>query len=207
MNDRSISIVYQAVSFMIAPAVMKCQYGVLKRGEAPFKSYFLLPLAKEGGQGDGFHPGGKEVDFLFAAKELDMLLAHALVLDNFKAGLPGRGGRRGVFNAFLHPHGFSPDFNRLLHDGRDVFRPAEDIDDVYLYRDGREVRVALVAQHGLFVRVDGNYFIAVLFEIAGDDMTGALGIGGKSDNSYRPAVPENIFNRGHRFITLFKNKS
>jgi hypothetical protein len=65
-----------------------------------------------------------------------MLLAHALILDHFKTGLPGEGGGLGVFNAFLHPDGFSADFNRFLHNRQNVFRPAENIDDIYFYGDG-----------------------------------------------------------------------
>jgi hypothetical protein len=140
---------------------------------------------------------------LFFAEEPDVLLAHAPVHDHLKAGFSGRGGGFCVFNAFLHPDRFSPDFYRLLNDGRNVFRFPENINDVYFPGDRRKVRVALMPQDLLFVGVDGHDSVAVLLKVPADYVAGAFGIGGKPHYRHRPAVFENVLDSSHRYALYY----
>lgn len=89
-----------------------------------------------------------------------MLFEDASVHDDEQACLPSALGGLGMDHAFLHPHCLGPDANGVLDHLRHVLGAAEDIYDVHFVGHFFQARVGFLAEHFLFVGIDGNDSVA-----------------------------------------------
>lgn len=69
-------------------------------------------------------------------------------------------GGGGVRDVLLEPEDFGTDGDGGIGDGRDVFRAAEDVDDVDGFGNVFEAGIGLAAEDFGFVGIHGNDFIA-----------------------------------------------
>ena len=94
----------------------------------------------------------------------------------------GFGGGFGVGNSLLQPEGFGVDGDGGVGYGRDIFRAAEDVDNVDGERDVFEAGVGFFAEDFGFVGIDGDDFIAGALEVRGDLVGRAARVGGEADD-------------------------
>lgn len=104
---------------------------------------------------------------------MSMVNLDAAILHYCQAGLLRFLGGFVVADAELEPEDFGADFNGLGGDGWDIFRAAEDIDDLDLFSGGfcfGKGGVDVLAEDGLpgIVWVDGDDVVAYGLEILGD---------------------------------------
>ena len=112
-----------------------------------------------------------------------MFAEDAVVLHAFDPGGAGAGYSFLVDDVILKPQIRYAEPDHVVHNGRDVFGCAKDINEVDggagLLADGRlsrvQIWIALQPQHLFQRRIDRNYAIAILGEIAPDVMAGAYG--------------------------------
>jgi hypothetical protein len=105
------------------------------------------------------------------------------IFDNGETGGASFFGGGGVGDVLLEPENFGADGDGGIGDGRNVFRTAEDVDDVDGFGDIFEARVGFDAENLGFVGIDGNDFVADGLEVGGDFVGRAKGIGGETDDS------------------------
>ena len=103
-------------------------------------------------------------------------------MDDEEAGGVGFGGGFGVGNSLLQPEGFGVDGDGGVGYGRDIFRAAEDVDNVDGERDVFEAGVGFFAEDFGFVGIDGDDFIAGALEVRGDLVGRAARVGGEADD-------------------------
>ena len=111
-----------------------------------------------------------------------MLDEEAGVLDDEEAGGVCLGGSFGVRNSQLEPKRFGMDGDGGIGDGGDVFRAAEDVDNVDWKWDVFEAGVGVFAQDFGLVGIDWDDFVADPLEVGGDFVGGPARVGGKADD-------------------------
>jgi hypothetical protein len=104
------------------------------------------------------------------------------VLDDEEAGGVCLGGSFGVRNSQLEPKRFGMDGDGGIGDGGDVFRAAEDVDNVDWKWDVFEAGVGVFAQDFGLVGIDWDDFVADPLEVGGDFVGGPARVGGKADD-------------------------
>jgi hypothetical protein len=104
------------------------------------------------------------------------------VFDYGEACGAGFFGGCGVFYAELEPENFGFDGDGGVGNGRHVFGPAEDVDNVNGFRDVFEARVGFFAEDFGFVGINGDDAVADRLEIRSDSVAGTDWIRGKSDD-------------------------
>jgi hypothetical protein len=104
------------------------------------------------------------------------------VFDHGEARGAGFFGGGGVLYSELEPEGFGFDGDGRVGDGRHIFGAAEDVDDVYGFRDVFETGVRFFAEYFGFVGIDRDDAVAGGLEIRGDFIAGTGGIGGEADD-------------------------
>jgi hypothetical protein len=105
------------------------------------------------------------------------------VFDYEEAGGAGFRGGVWVFDSLLHPDYFCADGDGAVHNRRNVFRAAKDVDnfDVRGFRDVFKTRIGFFAEYFGFVGIDGDDAIAGGLHVLGDAKTWASGIGREAD--------------------------
>jgi hypothetical protein len=114
------------------------------------------------------------------------------VLNHEEAGGVGFRGGFGVGNSLLEPESFSVDGDGRVGYGRDVFRAAEDVDDVDGEWNVFEAGIGFFAENFGFVGIDGNDLVADGLQVGSDLVGGAAGIGGEPDDGDGFRVAEEI---------------
>jgi hypothetical protein len=104
------------------------------------------------------------------------------IFDDSEAGGASLFGGGGVCDALLKPENLGADGDGGIGDGRDVFRAAEDVDDVHWLGDVFEARVGLDAKHFGLVGIHGDDSVAGGLEVGGNSVGRTKRIGGEPDD-------------------------
>ncbi len=129
------------------------------------------------------------------------------IFDGNEAGGPGLFRRRLVDDSLLEPQDFGVDSDGGIGNRGNVFRAAEDVDDIDLFRDVFEAFVGFLAEDFRFVWINGDDAESDGLQILGYLETRTGGIGGKADDGDRLCFAQNVGNgigRGSRVIGEMK---
>src|SRR5690242_11919046 len=135
-------------------------------------------------------------------KSLDVLLQNASVHDHKYSCAPRLFSRFGMDHTLLHPHAACPDPNRSVHDCRNRFRFAENIDDIDPLRNIFQPRIGFFAQHLGLSGIHRDDAIARRLHVTRYSMARPLRLAGKSHDGDRTARPQNFRDCVHRRVVL-----
>ena len=99
-----------------------------------------------------------------------------------------------VFNSQLHPHHFCSHANRALNHGRNLFRPPENVHDIYAFRYVLQSRVASLSQHFRLIRIHRNNSISRALHVLRDFVARTPGVRRQSNHRNRLVLAQNVRN-------------
>ena len=120
----------------------------------------------------------------------------AAVDDDIQSRSSSNGGCLFMGSVKLHPYASGACADGLLDDGRDEFRPAEDIDNIDRRADGKKIGVGSFSENGGNRWVDGVDPVAVVLEVECDAMAVALWPGRESNDGDGRGIAKARCNRG-----------
>ncbi len=118
---------------------------------------------------------------------------HAVVHDDLKAGGACAFGGCLIDDAVLQPDGRRFDRDRLIDDGTDELRAAENADDVDGNGQIAQARVRPFSENFPDVRVDGDDAITGALKVAGNPMTWPACIRAEANHGDGPCPTQNAF--------------
>src|SRR5579863_920636 len=134
-------------------------------------------------------------------EHLPVLFKDAPVHDDFEAGGAGLSGGFVVHYALLHPDAPGADANGRIHDLRHAFRPAEDIDDVDVYRDLFQRCPGLLSQNLTLIGVHRNDSVATRLHVLGDAVARTRAAAGEAHHRDRFSASKKVL-ACHRYSQL-----
>lgn len=119
-----------------------------------------------------------------------MIDADASVHDNNKSVFLSQPRSPFINYSLLHPDHLGLDRYRLTDNRLHLLRPPEDVDNIYLVGNGRQIRIALLSQNFFMARIYRDDAVPGLLHIPGDPVAGTGWLGGKTDNRNDPVFRE-----------------
>src|ERR1041384_5705371 len=96
---------------------------------------------------------------------------HTLIHDHYETIVSRQLRCITVYDEQLHPDGLRPDLDRLLHDGHDLIGTTEDVNNIHRFFNAPKIRIRLLPQHFLQVRIYRDDLITLRLQIRTHEIT------------------------------------